>query len=139
MMPPAPTRLLDFHRKCPPSFLRGHDLRGLTRQFTDGLAGRLPLIHSQIIEALAIAVIHEGIDIAIQFRVNPEHRKMRRRVMHRPSKPRTRTFVDKSDLTIKRMIENQSFRFRHSTATAKSRIKAREQSKRGSPAEEDAF
>jgi len=31
MMPPAPTRLLDFHRKCPPSLLRGHDLRGLTR------------------------------------------------------------------------------------------------------------
>ena len=34
---------------------------------------------------------------------------------------------------------NESFRFRHSTATAKSRIKAREQSKRGNPPEEDAF
>ena len=34
---------------------------------------------------------------------------------------------------------NESFRFRHSTATAKSRIKAREQSKRGNPSEEDAF
>lgn len=34
---------------------------------------------------------------------------------------------------------NESFRFRHSTATAKSRIKAREQSKRGKLPEEDAF
>ena len=34
---------------------------------------------------------------------------------------------------------NESFRFRHSTATAKSRIKAREQSKRGNPPEENAF
>lgn len=34
---------------------------------------------------------------------------------------------------------NESFRFRHSTATAKSRIKAREQSKRGNHPEEDAF
>ena len=34
---------------------------------------------------------------------------------------------------------NESFRFRHSTATAKSRIKAREQSKRGNPPEEDVF
>jgi hypothetical protein len=31
---------------------------------------------------------------------------------------------------------NESFRFRHSTATAKSKIKAREQSKKGKPAEE---
>ena len=34
---------------------------------------------------------------------------------------------------------NESFRFRHSTATAKSRIKAREQSKRGNPPEADPF
>ena len=34
---------------------------------------------------------------------------------------------------------NESFRFRHSTATAKSRIKAREQSKRGNPPAADAF
>ena len=34
---------------------------------------------------------------------------------------------------------NKSFRLRHSTATAKSRIKARKQSKRGSPPEKDAF
>ena len=34
---------------------------------------------------------------------------------------------------------NESFRFRHSTATAKSRIKAREQSKRGIPPEADPF
>ena len=34
---------------------------------------------------------------------------------------------------------NESFRFRHSTATAKSRIKAREQSKRGAPPEEGVF
>ncbi len=34
---------------------------------------------------------------------------------------------------------NESFRFRHSTATAKSRIKAREQSKRGNPPEEAPF
>ena len=33
---------------------------------------------------------------------------------------------------------NESFRFRHSTATAKSRIKAREQSKRGNPPEADS-
>jgi len=32
---------------------------------------------------------------------------------------------------------NESYRFRHSSATAKSRIKAREQSKRGKPAGED--
>ena len=44
VMPPAPPRLLDFHRKCPPSFLRGHDLRGLARQFIDGFAGRLRLL-----------------------------------------------------------------------------------------------
>lgn len=41
MMTPAAHRLLDFHRKCAPSFLRGRDLRGLTRQFTDEFAGRL--------------------------------------------------------------------------------------------------
>lgn len=34
---------------------------------------------------------------------------------------------------------NESYRFRHSTATAKSRIKAREQSKRGKPAEKETF
>ena len=34
---------------------------------------------------------------------------------------------------------NESFRFRHSTATARSRIKAREQSKRGSTSTEDAI
>lgn len=34
---------------------------------------------------------------------------------------------------------NESFRFRHSTATAKSRIKAREQSKRGNSPEEEVF
>ncbi len=34
---------------------------------------------------------------------------------------------------------NESFRFRHSTATVKSRIKAREQSKRGKLPEEDPF
>jgi DNA replication protein DnaC len=34
---------------------------------------------------------------------------------------------------------NESFRFRHSTATARSRIKAREQSKRGNPPAADAF
>ena len=45
-MPPAPTWLLDFHRKCPLSLLRGHDLRGLTHQFTDGLAGRLRCFYS---------------------------------------------------------------------------------------------
>ena len=34
---------------------------------------------------------------------------------------------------------NESFRFRHSTATAKSRINAREQSKRGNPPAADVF
>jgi DNA replication protein DnaC len=34
---------------------------------------------------------------------------------------------------------NESYRFRHSTATAKSRIQAREQSKRGKPAQKDPF
>ncbi len=34
---------------------------------------------------------------------------------------------------------NESFRFRHSTATARSRIEAREQSKRGNPPAADAF
>jgi DNA replication protein DnaC len=34
---------------------------------------------------------------------------------------------------------NESYRFRHSTATARSRIKAREQSKRGKPVESEAF
>ncbi len=34
---------------------------------------------------------------------------------------------------------NESFRFRHSSATAKTRTKAREQSKQGSPTEENPF
>lgn len=34
---------------------------------------------------------------------------------------------------------NESYRFRHSTATAQSRIKAREQSRRGKPAESEPF
>ena len=34
---------------------------------------------------------------------------------------------------------NESFRFRHSTATARSRIKAREQSRRGNPPAEEVF
>ena len=43
----------DFHRKCPPSFLRGHDLRGLTYQFIDGFAGRLPFLALQSTNPLA--------------------------------------------------------------------------------------
>ena len=36
-------------------------------------------------------------------------------------------------------IGNESYRFRHSSATAKSRIEAREQSKRQSSGKEDPF